>query len=55
MAKDPAKAMIRDQEGQLQPFPMRDTKDFRLFAKFLAVHDGYNGKGAVIEQTDRVA
>lgn len=50
MGKDPSKAMIRDQEGNLLPFPMTDTIDNRLFAEFLAVHDGYCGKGAIINE-----
>jgi hypothetical protein len=32
-------ARIYDQDGNLRPFPMRDTPSNRLFAEWLRVHD----------------
>lgn len=34
-------AWIYDQEGQLQPFRMKDTPFNRAFAEWLRVHDRY--------------
>ena len=34
-------AKIYDQQGNLQPFNMKDTPDNRHFAEFLRIHDRY--------------
>jgi len=37
-------AWIYDQEGNCQPFPMKDTPMNRAFAEWLRVHDRYTSK-----------
>jgi hypothetical protein len=34
-------AKIYDQEGKLQPFPMKNTPDNQHFAEYLRIHDRY--------------
>lgn len=41
MQCEPLPARIYDQEGNLQPFPIKDTPENRLFAEWLRVHDRY--------------
>lgn len=47
-------ARIYDQEGNLQPFNMKDTPDNRHFAEFLRIHDRYTPRGDHLptERTD---
>lgn len=37
---------IRDQDGGLQPFRVKDTVDNQGIVQFIQRHDGYSGSGS---------